>query len=111
MTLRVHGGVNTGTNLQGSLTFYHIADAGYLTADLGAVESDGSANEIEASVRVIQTKATTVLINVENGVALHVAVENGANGWTAATLQTAIRALGAPLDDAVVTETGFLLAP
>lgn len=84
------------------------------------ISAQENANEaIEKIMQVIARYATPLYYQVENTTAgqISVMLEASGGGWTAATLQTAIRALGTavggtPVDvsGTVVTDVGFKLA-
>lgn len=84
------------------------------------IRTEGQAGEsIEAILFAILTKATIVYYQVENAASgqISVMLEANGGGWTAATLQTAIRALGATVGantidvtGTTVTDTGLKLA-
>lgn len=84
------------------------------------IRTEGQAGEsIEAILFAILTKATITYMQIENTAAgqISVMLEANGGGWTAGTLQTAIRALGASVgantvdvSGTTVTDVGFKLA-
>lgn len=117
MTTRVHGGFLPAVMIDGSLTHFHIHVAGTFA---GYVDGNGYPVPYSAAEKVYNTvaqKATPVIININAG-DIYMALENTAEGWTAATLQTALQALGASvgvdavdLSAATVANTGYVLTP
>jgi len=110
---RVNGGVKAGGFGTATLKMFTITpqDGSNTAVDLsGDVGSPDTA--LEAVVQTIQTKATTFLIGAVGATTFRVACEPSA--WTAADLQTAIRALGTvngfSLASATVSNNGFKLA-
>lgn len=109
MTIRVNGGIKQEQMLAGSLRHFKITGA-LLDAGLDIPNA-----AIEVVYRTIAQKATPVIMNADAS-ALYVCFENGVSGWDAASLQSAIQALGAAvgvdavdLSASVVTEPGYVL--
>lgn len=119
--------VNGGVGAAGALQYF----GGSALKCFGMIVKNGSAQAVDMSgeggvneaweqiVQAIAVKGTPVVFQYENaasGVA-SVAVEQAGAGWTAADLQTAIRALGAAVgansvdvSGTTVTDVGFKLA-
>lgn len=84
------------------------------------ISAEANANEaIEKIMQVIARSATPLYYQVQSGASgqISVMLEANGGGWTAATLQTAIRALGTTVgannidvSGTVVTDVGFKLA-
>lgn len=112
MVDRVNGGIEVGQVLSGSLRHFKIE-----TNAAALVDGLGDPNAaVEVLVELLATKGTPVIINVATEF-MYVAFEMGSTAWTAADLQTDIRALGATVgadsldfSTAVVTEPGYVLA-
>lgn len=120
----IFSGVETNTDLAGLVS---IAGAqptcfGILLKDLSAnptnIDAEGEADElIDIVLRLIQTAGTISYFQVETGTPWQISVMTERNSWTAATLQTAIRALGTAVGPnskdvtlTAVTNVGFKLA-
>lgn len=109
MTVRVNGGVLNGQFVTGSLSYFKIAHAEILAADLGTVVAvTGAAKPIEKAVRVIQTQASIAILHVVDGT-MYVALENSSENWTAAQLVTALSP-AAFTTAPTVAEVPFVLA-
>ena len=84
------------------------------------IRTEGQTGEsIEAILFEVLTKATITYMQIENDTSgqISIMLEGNGGGWTAATLQTAIRALGASVgantvdvSGTTVTNTGLKLA-
>jgi hypothetical protein len=84
------------------------------------IRTEGQAGEsIEAILFELLTKATITFMQIENDTSgqISLMLEGAGGGWTAATMQTAIRALGATVgandvdvSGSTVTDTGLKLA-
>lgn len=127
---RVNGDVLSGVN-QNTAVGALVSFAGSQPVAFGIVVANGSGEavdirtegqvgeSIEAILFAILTKATITYLQVENDTTgqISVMLEANGGGWTAATLQTAIRALGATVgansvdvSGTTVTDTGLKLA-
>jgi hypothetical protein len=87
MVQRVNGGILSGGFGTATLAYFTVTPGADLTGEVGK-----SNTALEAIVQTIQTRATTFIIGAIGSTEFRVATEP--NGWTAATLETAIRALG-----------------
>lgn len=94
-----------------------VANGSGTAADIRTEGQTGEA--IEAILFEILTKATITYMQIENDTSgqISVMLEANGGGWTASTLQTAIRALGATVgansvdvSGSTVTDTGLKLA-
>lgn len=94
-----------------------VANGSGTAADIRTEGQTGEA--IEAILFEILTKATITYMQIENDTSgqISVMLEANGGGWTASTLQTAIRALGATVGansvdvtGTTVTDTGLKLA-
>ena len=127
---RVNGDVLSGVN-QGQALGSIVSFNGSQPKAFGIVVKNGSGTaqdisaegqvgeSIEAILFAILTKATITYYQIESGSGgqISVMVEANGGGWTAADLQTAIRALGASVgantidvSGTTVTDTGLKLA-
>lgn len=102
MTTRVNGGVQSGAWFStGDVRFYSLANAGFLAAQEGVADS-----VLEQVVELLQTLGTIVILQVEDGVALHVCLDYAAGDISA--LQADLNAL---MGSAVtITEGEFRVA-
>lgn len=121
MTTKVHGGVKGGFWTEGAVAFYTVAvlPAGsmdYVIAQDGVTVVTNSV--LDAVIKTVDASAVVVGVEYAEGVA-SVKLALTRSGWTAATLQTALRALGATVayntytsagDDTVVATTGTFAA-
>jgi ABC-type phosphate transport system permease subunit len=121
MTTKVHGGVKGGFWTEGALQFYTVAvlPAGsmdYVIATDGVTVVTNSV--LDAVIKTVDASANVVGVEYTEGVA-SVKIAVARSGWTAATLQTALRALGATVayntytsggSDVVVATTGTFAA-
>lgn len=90
------------------------------SGDAVDIRTEGQAGEsIEAILFAILTKATITYYQIENDTSgqISIMLEANGGGWTAATMQTAIRALGATVGandvdvtGTTVTNVGYKLA-
>ena len=87
MVARVNGGVAAGQVLVGSLSHFTVTIAGDASAKLG-VDST-----IQQILEMVATKSTVVILGDVSASGFRFAVESS-TAWTAADLQTALRALG-----------------
>lgn len=87
MVARVNGGVAAGQVLVGSLSHFTVAIAGDASGKLGV---DSTVQKI---LEMVATKSTVVMLGAVDASGFRFAVESS-TAWTAADLQTALRALG-----------------
>lgn len=87
MSTRVNGGPRSGVFGAPTLAYFTVTPGEDLQSDVGVPDT-----ALEAIVETIQTKATTFIIGAIGATDFRVACEPSA--WSAADLQTAIRALG-----------------
>ena len=127
---RVNGDVLSGVN-QNTAAGELVSFSGSQPAAFAIVVANGSGTaadirtegqtgeSIEAILFEILTKATITYMQIENDTSgqISVMLEANGGGWTASTLQTAIRALGATVGannvdvtGTTVTDTGLKLA-
>ena len=127
---RVNGDVLSGVN-QNTAAGELVSFSGSQPAAFAIVVANGSGTaadirtegqtgeSIEAILFEILTKATITYMQIENDTSgqISVMLEANGGGWTASTLQTAIRALGATVgansvdvSGSTVTDTGLKLA-
>lgn len=120
----IFSGVETNTDLAGlvSIAGSQPQALAILLKDLSTnatnIDAEGEADEtIDIVLRLIQTAGTISYFQVETGTPFQISVMIERSGWTAATLQTAIRALGTAVGTnskdvslSTVTNVGFKLA-
>jgi len=120
----IFSGVDTNTDLAGlvSIAGSQPQALGILLKDLSAnttnIDAEGEADEtIDIVLRLIQTAGTISYFQVETGTPFMISTMIERSGWTAATLQTAIRALGTAVGTnskdvslSTTTNVGFKLA-
>lgn len=127
---RVNGdvlsGVNQNTAVGGLVSFSGSQPEAYAiivangSGTAQDIRTEGQTGEsIEAILFEVLTKATVTYMQVENNTSgqISIMLEGNGGGWTAATMQTAIRALGATVGansvdvtGTTVTNTGLKLA-
>jgi hypothetical protein len=74
MTTRVHGGVESGAWFSSkSVKFVSLANAGFLAAEEGVADST-----LEQAVELVQRISTIAIMQVEDGVALHLCLDYAA---------------------------------
>lgn len=127
---RVNGdvlsGVNQNTAVGGLVSFSGSQPEAYaiviknVSAVAQDIRTEGQTGEsIEAILFEVLTKATVTYMQIENDATgqISIMLEGNGGGWTAATMQTAIRALGTTVgansvdvSGTTVTNTGLKLA-
>lgn len=71
MTTRVNGGIESGQWFSTSdVRYYSLANAGFLAAEEGVPNST-----LEQAVELVQTLGTIVILQVEDGVAMHICLD------------------------------------
>jgi hypothetical protein len=83
-----------------------VADGTSTAQDIRAEGQTGES--IEAILFEVLTKATITYMQIENDTSgqISIMLEGGGSGWTATTMQTAIRALGATVGSNDIDVTG-----
>lgn len=120
----VFSGVNVNTDLGSLVAIGGVQPACYaiLLKDVSAnatnVDAEGDAGEsLEIVLRTVLEKGIISYYQIETGTPWQISVMVERSAWTAATLQTAIRALGTTVGSnsvdvsgSTVTDVGFKLA-